>query len=67
MLSPKFMVMVSFCWKINFLPIKKKKKKKVRPKKKKRYRFIDEILEIKLSKSLHSFWATLYSTAASIL
>ena len=25
---PKLMLMVSFCWKINFLPSKKKKKKK---------------------------------------
>ena len=32
---PKLMVMVSFCWKMNFLPSKKKK-----------YRFIDDVLEI---------------------
>ena len=36
MLYPKLMVMVSFCWKINFLPSKIKKQ----------IRFIDEVLEI---------------------
>ena len=33
------MVMVSFCWKINFLPSKKEEKKK-------KIRFIDDVLEI---------------------
>ena len=33
---PKLMVMVSFCWKMDFLPSKKKKKKS----------FIDDVLEI---------------------